>query len=137
MRWTVVYRPAAENELIDLWVAAPDQADVTRAANLIERKLRRDPYSLHSEFAAIAVEDLRQTVTDDQEVVPRGCIHDLGLVGVPFLKSQHGTAHHEFRDVSGSGPALEDRQVPGERVLGLPREPDPWQGHPWREVPRS
>jgi len=25
----------------------------------------------------------------------------------------------------------------GERVLGLPREPDPWRGVPWREVPRS
>jgi hypothetical protein len=27
--------------------------------------------------------------------------------------------------------------IVGERVLGLPREPDPWQGRPWREVPRS
>jgi hypothetical protein len=27
--------------------------------------------------------------------------------------------------------------VLGERVLGLHREPDPWQGHPWREVPRG
>ena len=44
MKWTVVYHPAAENELIDLWLAAPDQADVTYAANLIERRLRRDPY---------------------------------------------------------------------------------------------
>ena len=45
MKWTVVYHPAAENELIDLWLAAPDQADVTYAANLIERRLRRDPYT--------------------------------------------------------------------------------------------
>jgi len=45
MKWTLVWQPSADNELIDLWVAAPDQADVTRAANLIEWRLRRDPYS--------------------------------------------------------------------------------------------
>jgi hypothetical protein len=42
MRWTLGYKPAAEDRLIELWLNAPDRQAVTDAANAIERELRID-----------------------------------------------------------------------------------------------
>jgi hypothetical protein len=43
MTWTVIWDPSAEARLIPLWMTAPDRAAVTRAANEIDARLRRDP----------------------------------------------------------------------------------------------
>jgi hypothetical protein len=43
MRYTVVYDPAAENELMRIWMGAPDPHAVELASNDIDRQLKRAP----------------------------------------------------------------------------------------------
>lgn len=43
MKYTVAFKPAAEQELANIWSNAPDRAAVTAAAHEIEIALQRDP----------------------------------------------------------------------------------------------
>ena len=50
MRYTVIWHPAAENELADIWVRFADRDEITRAANQIDQLLASDPASQGEEF---------------------------------------------------------------------------------------
>lgn len=45
MIYTVVWKPAVENDLANEWMTATDQSAVTDAANRIDAILRKDPYT--------------------------------------------------------------------------------------------
>jgi hypothetical protein len=43
MKYTVVWRPSAEQDLTDLWLTAPDRNQIAEAADTIDAALQRDP----------------------------------------------------------------------------------------------
>ena len=54
--------------------------------------------------------------------------------GLPY--EVRGMLRSRANTIEG-GTTEVNKTIVAERVLGLPREPDPWRDAPWREVPRS
>lgn len=73
MKWTVVWIRAVQNDLADLWMAAPDRKVVEDAANWIDQALARDPQGLGIHAAdGWFLERLPLTVS--YEVIPDDCM---------------------------------------------------------------
>ncbi|NQU26214.1 MAG: hypothetical protein HQ567_33420 [Candidatus Nealsonbacteria bacterium] len=67
MRHTVVWKPAAEQELAGIWNEAADRVAVTAAANTIDRLLRTSPRDQG---------ESRSGITRIMFVYPLGVIYD-------------------------------------------------------------
>ena len=61
-------------------------------------------------------------------------IADSGEWGT-YAWSEHILGAPGYRIAGGSDEI--QRNIIGERVLGLPREPDPFKGAPWQDIPRN
>jgi alkylation response protein AidB-like acyl-CoA dehydrogenase len=70
---------------------------------------------------------------------PVGSVGSVGRVDewaerLPF--EVRGMLRSRANTIEG-GTTEVNKNIVGEKVLGLPREPDPWSGAPWDEIPRS
>jgi len=66
----------------------------------------------------------------------RGDADDLEDYAASMPAEVRGMLRSRANTIEG-GTSEVNRNVLAERVLGLEKEPDPWRGRPWRELPRS
>jgi len=68
---------------------------------------------------------------------PEGMVSDDGGQGSPWTRGPHVAFLRSRAATIEGGSSEVMRNILAERVLGLPREPDPYSRMPWKDVPRS
>lgn len=122
--------PVRRDLVVRLWI----EAEVVRL--LAARTAEPGPAgSVLKLFGAEHAQRVREAVVDllgaeGMLLVDRG-------EGTPWARGPHLAFLRSRAATIEGGTSEVMRNVLGERVLGLPREPDPWHGAPWRDVPRG
>ena len=95
------------------------------------RRLRGGPLT---SLGKVHQGDLNQRI--QLAAVDRLGAHGLAWEGEALPREVKGMLRSRANTIEG-GTTEVNKNVIGERLLGLPREPDPWSGVAWKDVPRS
>jgi mRNA-degrading endonuclease RelE of RelBE toxin-antitoxin system len=81
MKYTVVWKPAAEAELARLWMSARDRSEFAAAANSVENLLKHDPHaqgesrSAGTRLLILPLVAIRFTISDTDRLVTVLSVH--------------------------------------------------------------
>ncbi len=78
MNYAVIWVPTAEDELMKVWIAAPDQLAVTQAAHRLEQALIQHPFAI----GIVRNSSVNRTATDFPLGIDYEIIEDDKLVRV-------------------------------------------------------
>jgi alkylation response protein AidB-like acyl-CoA dehydrogenase len=129
--------PVARERLAQLWI----EAEVARFTELRARAARaQGTPGPEGSIGKLFTAELNQRLLGF-------AVNVLGPPGTLYPKTYDGVDRHkpdlqqaflraQANTIEGGTSAIM-RNILGERVLGLPKEPDPYKGAPWREVPRN
>jgi hypothetical protein len=80
MRWTVLYRPSAQDQLAEAWLNSPDPQSVAEAADAIDRILASNPMEVGESRSGNSRIIMQQPLTVLYDVYPDDAVVEVFAV---------------------------------------------------------